>query len=52
MILQSQSLKKLGSLINEETQYRSGPQLVQFFNELGFSDARDGQGFPSRASYT
>jgi len=51
MILQEKSLEKLRLLINEETQYRSGPQLVQFFNELGFSDVY-GQGFPSRASYT
>jgi hypothetical protein len=51
MILQNKSLEKLRLLINEETQYRSGPQLVQFFNELGFSDTY-GQGFPSRASYT
>jgi len=51
MILQSKSVEKLRLLINEETQYRSGPQLVQFFNELGFSD-QYGQGFPSRASYT
>jgi len=51
MILQSKSLEKLRILINEETGYRSGPQLVQFFNELGFDDTY-GQGFPSRASYT
>lgn len=51
MILQNKSLEKLRLLINEETQYRSGPQLVQFFNELGFSDTYE-QGFPSRASYT
>ena len=51
MILQNKSLEKLRLLINEETQYRSGPQLVQFFNELGFIDVY-GQGFPSRASYT
>lgn len=51
MILQQKSLEKLRLLINEETQYRSGPQLVQFFNELGFHD-NYGQGFPSRASYT
>jgi hypothetical protein len=51
MILQNKSLEKLRLLINEETRYRSGPQLVQFFNELGFSDIY-GQGFPSRASYT
>lgn len=51
MILQSKSLEKLRLLINEETQYRSGPQLVQFFNELGFNDTY-GQGFPSRWAYT
>ena len=51
MILKSKSLEKLRLLINEETQYRSGPQLVQFFNELGFSDIY-GQGFPSRWAYT
>jgi hypothetical protein len=51
MILQSKSLEKLRSLINEETQYRSGPQLVQFFNALGFSGSY-GQGFPSRSAYT
>ncbi len=51
MILQSKSLEKLRLLINEETQYRSGPQLVQFFNELGFNDSYE-QGFPSRWIYT
>src|SRR5215213_5626496 len=51
MILQSKSLEKLRLLINEETQYRSGPQLVQFFNNLGFKDTY-GQGFPSRSIYT
>lgn len=51
MILQSKTLEKLRLLINEEMQYRSGPQLVQFFNELGFSDTY-GQGFPSRWAYT
>lgn len=51
MKLQNKSLEKLRLLINEETQYRSGPQLVKFFNELGFSDTYR-QGFPSRASYT
>ena len=37
MILPIKSLEKLRLLINEETQYRSGPQLVQFFNELGLT---------------
>jgi len=51
MILQKKSLEKLRKLINEETEYRSGPQLVSFFNELGFNDSY-GQGFPSRWIYT
>ena len=51
MILQKKTLEKLRNLINEETEYRSGPKLVQFFNELGFNDTY-GQGFPSRWIYT
>ncbi len=51
MILQDKSLEKLRLLINEETEYRSGPNLVKFFNELGFQDSY-GQGFPSRWMYT
>lgn len=51
MILQSKTLEKLRDLINEETEYRSGPQLVKFFNELGFRDEYR-QGFPSRWMYT
>ena len=51
MILQKKTLEKLRNLINEETEYRSGPQLVQFFNELGFNDTY-GKGFPSRWIYT
>lgn len=51
MILQNKSLEKLRLLINEETEYRSGPQLVRFFNDLGFNDSY-GQGFPSRWKYT
>lgn len=51
MDLSSKSLEKLRELINEETEYRSGPKLVQFFNSLGFSDSY-GQGFPSRWLYT
>jgi hypothetical protein len=38
-------------MINEKSEYRSGPKLVQFFNELGFSDSY-GQGFPSRWFFT
>ncbi len=51
MLLQKKTLEKLRNLINEETEYRSGPQLVQFFNELGFNDTY-GRGFPSRWMYT
>lgn len=51
MILQEKSLEKLRTLINEETEYRSGPKLVAFFNDLGFRDEY-GQGFPSRWYYT
>ena len=51
MILTPKSLEKLRLLINEETGYRSGPQLVQFFNALGFNDSY-GQGFPSRWMFT
>ncbi|TAK59673.1 hypothetical protein [Methylobacter sp.] len=51
MILSKRALEKLRDLINEETEYRSGPKLVQFFNKLGFTDSY-GQGFPSRWLYT
>ncbi|HEY8159134.1 MAG TPA: hypothetical protein VIF10_10580 [Methylobacter sp.] len=51
MILSKKALEKLRDLINEETEYRSGPKLVQFFNKIGFTDSY-GQGFPSRWLYT
>ncbi len=51
MILSKKSLERLRELINEETEYRSGPQLVKLFNGLGFNDEY-GQGFPSRWMYT
>ena len=51
MILNSKTLEKLRLLINEETEYRSGPQLVSFFNSLGSKDIYS-QGFPSRWIYT
>lgn len=38
-------------MINEKTEYRSGPKLVKFFNYLGFNDSY-GQGFPSRWLFT
>lgn len=51
MEINQKSIEKLRELINEETEYRSGPQLVRFFNDLGFNDSY-GQGFPSRWIYT
>lgn len=51
MILNPKALENLRLLINEETEYRSGPKLVQFFNALGFNDSY-GQGFPSRWIFT
>ncbi|MEJ1371036.1 MAG: hypothetical protein RPU61_07055 [Candidatus Sedimenticola sp. (ex Thyasira tokunagai)] len=51
MILSKRTLEKLRELINEETEYRSGPKLVEFFNRLGFNDSY-GQGFPSRWMFT
>lgn len=51
MILSKKTLEKLRDLINEETEYRSGPKLVSFFNQLGFNDIYK-QGFPSRWIYT
>lgn len=51
MILGKKTLEKLRILINEETERRSGPVLVSFFNELGFNDTY-GQGFPSRWIFT
>lgn len=51
MILQVQTLVKLRDIINVKSRYRTGPELVAFFNELGFSDVYE-QGFPSRWFYT
>ena len=51
MILNYKTLEKPRLLINEETENRSGPKLVSFFNKLGFSDTY-GPGFPSRWKYT
>ena len=51
MKLQEKTIKKLRQLINEEIEYRSGSDLVSFFNKLGFSDLYE-QGFPSRWFYT
>ncbi len=50
MKLQQKTLEKLRDLITYETEYRSGPQLVAFFNSLGGNDVY-AQGFPSRWIY-
>lgn len=51
MILCKKTLECLREMINEKSEYRSGPKLVQFFNDLGFNDSY-GQGFPSRWIFT
>lgn len=51
MILCKKTLECLREIINEKSEYRSGPKLVQFFNDLGFNDSY-GQGFPSRWFFT
>ena len=51
MIISQETIEKLRELINEETEYRSGPELVRFFNRYGFRDVY-GSGFPSRWMYT
>ena len=38
MTLNDKSLKELRELINEKTQYRTGPDLVDLFNKFGFND--------------
>mgnify|MGYP003289121244 CR=1 FL=1 len=53
MKLCKKTLEKLRILINGDgtADYRSGPKLVDFFNDLGFNDTY-GRGFPSRWVYT
>lgn len=43
------TLEKLRTIINgdETNDYKSGPKLIEFFNNLGFEDNYD-KGFPSR----
>lgn len=53
MKISERTIKRLGELITGDKKlspYRSGPQLVRFFNELGFND-QYGQGFGSRWAY-
>lgn len=54
MHLNEKTLEQLRIIINgdnNEKDYRSGPKLVKFFNELGFSGGYDSN-FPSRWLYT
>lgn len=53
MILCKKTLEELRKIINGDgtDDYKSGPTLVDFFNELGFNDSY-GQGFPSRWIFT
>lgn len=51
MILSRKTLESLREMINERTEYRSGPKIIEFFNALGFNDSY-GQGFPSRWMFT
>lgn len=53
MLLSNKTLERLREIINgdDSPDYRSGPKLVDFFNDLGFHD-QYGQGFPSRWFYT
>lgn len=54
MRISERTIKRLGEIITGDKRlsaYRSGPQLVRFFNDLGFND-QYGQGFGSRWSFT
>lgn len=51
MTISQKTIQILREIINEKSQYRSGPMLVKFFNDLGFHDVY-AQGFPSRWIYT
>jgi hypothetical protein len=53
MKLSKRSIKRLGEIITGDkpvSPYRSGPQLVSFFNEFGTNHTY-GQGFPSRSMF-
>ncbi|MBY0597351.1 abortive infection family protein [Bacillus bingmayongensis] len=53
MKLRQKTIKVIAETIagdNEYSFYRSGPQLVDFYNEFGF-DSSYGQGFPTRWTY-
>lgn len=46
MHLQKKTLEKLRDLINEETEYRSGPKLVQFLTSWGLTILMDKVSLP------
>jgi hypothetical protein len=53
MRLTAKNLERLNEIITGDKQtspYRSGPQLVSFFNDFGEGDLY-GQGFPARSAY-
>lgn len=52
--LKNRTITELRKIINDDEgkyDYKTGPNLVKFFNTLGFNDIY-GQGFPSRWEYT
>lgn len=52
--LKNRTITELRKIINDDEgkyDYKTGPNLVEFFNTLGFNDVY-GQGFPSRWKYT
>ena len=51
MRIAPKTLEKLRNIINSEFEYRFGPKLVSFFNDLGIPGIY-GKGFPSRSAYT
>jgi hypothetical protein len=54
MNISERTIKRLGEVITGDKKlsaYRTGPQLVSFFNDLGFND-QYGQGFGSRWAFT
>jgi hypothetical protein len=51
MNINKKTLERLRLIVNEQSEYRSGPKLIEFFNALGSNDVYR-PGFPSRWLYT
>ena len=54
MKISNETISVLARIITGDSKissYQTGPELVDFFNSLGFADTY-GQGFPSRWFYT